>query len=253
MVLGAIIKTIMKLYKLIIFLIFPLFGEAQVAPISFLGKPVQTNTAEGSIVTNGLLVHLDAGNTASYPGTGTIWIDLSGNNRNATLFNGVGYSTANRGSLTFDGVDDYVSSMNLSSYPNFTLEIWLYDIRNNINSDRDILTYNGNAGSYTYNGSSFRTDGNGDGGRSFNSTGQPPANTWYRFCLVKDGDLYINQTKYTGTGADNAYGVLNFGATRSDVNSRLNGRIAIVRIYNRTLAAEEIQQNFNATKARFGL
>ena len=50
-----------------------------------------------NIVTSGLVLNLDAGNTASYPGTGTTWTDLSGNGNNGTLVNGVGYNFANGG------------------------------------------------------------------------------------------------------------------------------------------------------------
>ena len=59
------------------------------------------------IVTSGLVLCLDAGNTKSYPGSGTTWTDLSGNAYNATLTNGVSYSSDNKGTLTFDGTDDY--------------------------------------------------------------------------------------------------------------------------------------------------
>ncbi|KHJ36579.1 hypothetical protein PBAC_32410 [Pedobacter glucosidilyticus] len=236
---------------LFLFLITPWLGIAQVVPVSFLGKPPQATIADGPIINSGLVVNLDAGNTASYSGTGTTWTDLSGNGNHATLQNGVSYNSGNGGYLRFDGANDIVSSINLSSYTNFTLEIWIYDTRSS--GERDILSYNGNAGSYTFNGSSFRTDGNGLGGRSYGTVGQPPLNTWYRFCITKGANLFINQTKHTGTGNENPYGVLNFGGTRSDVNSRLNGRIAIVRIYNRTLTDLEIQQNYNALKSRFGL
>ena len=60
-----------------------------------------------SIVTNGLVLCLDAANSKSYPGSGTTWTDLSGRGNNGTLVNGVGYNSGNLGSLVFDGVDDY--------------------------------------------------------------------------------------------------------------------------------------------------
>jgi hypothetical protein len=206
---------------------------------------------DGAIVTSGLIVHLNAGNTDSYSGLGTTWTDLSGNGNNATLFGGVGYNAANGGSLVFDGVNDYVRSINASSYTNLTIEIWIYDTRSS--GERDILTYNGNLGSFVFNGSVFRTDGDFLGARSFAGAGNPPVNNWYRFLYIKDSDLYLNNTKYTGSGSDRTYGILDFGATRSGVNSLLNGRIASVKVYNRSLTAAEITQNFNATKARFGL
>jgi len=62
------------------------------------------------IVTNGLVLYLDAGNQKSYSGSGTTWTDLSGNGNNGTLANGVGYNSGNLGSLSFDGTDDYVTN-----------------------------------------------------------------------------------------------------------------------------------------------
>ena len=61
------------------------------------------------IVTDGLVLLLDAGNTKSYPGTGTTWTDISRNGNNGTLTNGPTFDSANGGSLVFDGVDDYVN------------------------------------------------------------------------------------------------------------------------------------------------
>ncbi|NBP55511.1 hypothetical protein EBU71_03030, partial [bacterium] len=79
-----------------------------------------------AIVTNGLVLNLDAGNSASYPGTGTTWTDLSGNGNNGTLINGPTYSSSNGGSIVFDGTNDSVnipiSSSLQSQY--FTLDAW---------------------------------------------------------------------------------------------------------------------------------
>lgn len=58
------------------------------------------------IVTDGLVLCLDAANPKSYPGSGTVWSDLSGNGNNGTLVNGVGYNSNNGGYLTFDGSND---------------------------------------------------------------------------------------------------------------------------------------------------
>jgi len=203
------------------------------------------------VVTDGLILALDAADISSYPGSGTTWTDLSGNGNNGTLVNGVGYNESNGGSLTFDGVDDRVDSINASSLTNMTIEIWIYDTRSS--GQRDILSYNGNSGSYTYNGTTFRTDGNGLGARSFGGVGNPPLNQWYRFCYIKNSDLYINETKYTGSGSDREYGTLSFGNTRSDINNRLNGNIASIKVYNRALTPQEIQQNFNMLRGRFSI
>ena len=75
----------------------------------------------GNIVTNGLVLYLDAANTLSYTSGYTVWNDLSGNNNNGTLVDGPTFSSGNAGSIVFDGVDDYVKiepslSFNVTSY-----------------------------------------------------------------------------------------------------------------------------------------
>ena len=79
------------------------------------------------LVTDGLVLCLDAGNTKSYSGSGTTWTDLGGNNNHGTLVNGVGYNSSNGGSLTFDGADDYVDlSTTYSLSAPWTLSAWIY-------------------------------------------------------------------------------------------------------------------------------
>ena len=76
------------------------------------------------IVTTGLVLSLDAANRMGYPGSGTTWFDRSGNSNNGTLSGGVGYSTSNAGSLTLDGVNDYIELTNNILLGNdFTLSI----------------------------------------------------------------------------------------------------------------------------------
>ena len=81
----------------------------------------------GSIVTDGLVLYLDAGNYLSYPGSGTTWTDLSSGGSNGTLTNGPTYSPDNAGSIVFDGVDDYAAvSCNLSTFSSLTVSIYTY-------------------------------------------------------------------------------------------------------------------------------
>jgi hypothetical protein len=91
-------------------------------------------------VTNGLVLYLDAGNTNSYPGTGTSWRDISGNSNNGTLTNGPTFNSANLGSIVLDGTDDYVNCGNNSSInitgTGLTLSAWVY--RTALNSNIDI-------------------------------------------------------------------------------------------------------------------
>ena len=229
----------------------------------------RTHIATKGVVQDGLVLNLDAGASTSYSGSGTSWSDLSGNSNTGTLTNGPTYSSDNGGAIVFDGTDDYVSSINLSSYTNLTIEMWIYEARDIPNlsagpggrgGQGDILTYNGtgSGGSFTFSdnefGVRFRTDGNGNAGRSWTITQVPQQNQWYRFCYIKNGPIWINDTKYTGaSGSENTYGVLDIGRSRTDIAQPLNGRISNVRVYNRTLSDAEVTQNYNATKGRFGI
>ena len=203
-------------------------------------------------ITDGLVLALDAGNSKSYPGSGTTWTDLSGNGNTGTLTNGPTYSSANGGSIVFDGADDVVNSISISSFSSPTIEMWIYDTRSS--GQRDILTYNSTVSSFTFNGTAFRTDRNGVARRTISEVGQPPLNQWYRFCYTMNGDLYINQIRYNNaSGTDTDFGVLTLGNSRTDINNRLNGNIASVKIYNRALTAAEVTQNFNALRSRFSI
>ena len=62
-----------------------------------------------SIVTDGLVLCVDAANTKSYPGSGTTWTDISGKNHNGTLINGPTFSSDNMGGIVFDGSNDAVT------------------------------------------------------------------------------------------------------------------------------------------------
>ena len=90
-------------------------------------KSLYTSAVAPAFIGNAL--DFDAGNTNSYPGSGTVWYDLTSNNNDATLLNGPTYSTAGGGSFTFDGTNDYayiptVTSSLQPGVSDFALEIW---------------------------------------------------------------------------------------------------------------------------------
>ena len=203
-------------------------------PITDIGFEVS------SIVTDGLILHLDAGDSNSYSGSGNTWYDLSGNNNHGTL-NGPSFTNTGLKHFVFNGSDD-VASLNLSNYPNLTFEFWFYD--NRTSGQRDLLTYNGNSGSFTFNNMNhFRTDGNGLHAAKFPTS--LISNQWVRFVYVKNTKIYINNTVTNiQQGSDRAYGQLRIGDARSDVGQHWNGKIAVVRIYNRNLTDQEISKNY---------
>ena len=128
--------------------------------------------ADAAISTNGLILHLDAGNSSSYsyPGSGTTWTDTSGNGFNGTLTNGPTYSSSNGGYFGFDGSNDYVNigsiSTNFSSgfstsfFANFgaSTQGWerVMDFGTGQGLNNILVARNGNTDTFTfelYNGS----------------------------------------------------------------------------------------------------
>jgi len=223
------------------------------------------------IVSNGLVLCLDAANKRSYPGTGTTWTDLSGNGNNGTLTNGPTFSNVNGGSILFDGIDDYVAGGNLGSfYSQGTISYWMYSTA--VEDYRNPFTTNYNGGNvgirfeqYTsaspYGG--FNVIIGNDAGTFTNFSYSPSAiltvNSWYNVVLV------WNTVTNIATGYLN--GVLKFNSSHTYWATTLpaiaigngfssaryfKGNISSVGIYNRALSATEVLQNYNATKTRFG-
>jgi hypothetical protein len=227
-------------------------------------------------VTSGLVLELDAGNIKSYQSGSTTWYDKSGFANNGTLINGVGYTSSFNGSLVFDGTDDYVTGSNnisISQSQPFTLEFWgnlssytnLYPCLCQIKTDTTysfivLATQNS-----TYDGISF---GSTDTWIKLRNAGnQLLTNTWYQIVISYNGSgagtlsnykMYINtqeQTLTTSGGFINLSQINNIGnienASRGSDN--WNGRITIFKLYNKALSPQEVLQNYNATKTRFGL
>jgi hypothetical protein len=223
-----------------------------------------------SIVRDGLVLHLDAANVKSYPGSGTVWTDLSGNGNNGTLMNGVGYSSDNKGSLTFDGVDDYCHTFTDNSYLSngFTLSAWvnpasaggggygrIFDkTNNNTGSAGGISFYFSNSPNVTI------TVNNG---AAVNSTANSvPYTKWTNVSVsvISTGSaiIYINGVvNSTGTtGLPSAITTLyelRLGNRSNAIDRTFSGKISLAQIYNRALSAQEIRQNFEATKGRYGI
>lgn len=235
----------------------------------------------GNIVTNGLVLYLDAANTRSYPGSGTTWTDLSRGENNSTLINGPTFNSGNGGSIVFDGMDDFIlgpSAANLNfGTGNFTLCAWF---RTNTSVRRTILSrfdFNGTGtierGYYIdvlANGkirTAFET--NGTNYRVTDSNTLVNTNTYFYVTTTRINattiNVYINGIFETsnllsvGTPSNVDAVTAPFSmARRNDYQTPsfsnfFTGNIPQTTIYNRALSATEIQQNYNATRARFGL
>ena len=216
-----------------------------------------------SVVTGNLSMYLDAGITSSYPGTGTAWTDLSGNNRNGTLTNGPTYSSADGGSIVFDGTDDFVQCTGSVTATAATFVAWIR--RNGTQGPYDgILLSRGS----TTTGMMFQSSNqlayiwnNAVNAYTWQSGLIVPDLTW---CMVAVSVTSTSATAYLcqSSGITSATNTVSHTSTtlddikigQDDFGGRFyTGNIATAMIYNRALSAAEIQQNFNALRSRFGL
>lgn len=218
------------------------------------------------IVTDGLVLHLDAANRKSYPGSGSTWYDLSGNGHNGTFFG----NTALSGKvMTFDGNGDYVTIGNDSDYnsvTNLTVEAMVKFKRNGnfeyiVSNARDCCgSYKGYEVRLYSNRKIYMNVFNGSS-VTLVSNSVLELEQYYHICCTYDGaqmKIYINSTldrtanTSLGIGSPASFN-LQVGRMGYSSNYVLQGEIGIVKIYNRALSANEVQQNYNALKGRFGL
>ena len=215
-----------------------------------------------SIVTDGLVLCLDAGNPKSYPGSGTTWTDLSGLGNTGTLVNGVGYSGDNLGSLSFDGVDDFISCGTFFNYTNFTICLWVYpgstqttyaDIFDNYHTGSQNFVCQQNVNNVNqYQFACFNPVN-----ASVTSVFTLSANVWQYLTFTWSNSVasvYIDGVFQSSGAPANPinYVTPNLSIARWSIGGRhWNGRISNFIAYNRILTAAEIQQNYNALKGRF--
>jgi hypothetical protein len=221
-----------------------------------------------AIVTNGLVLNLDAGFTPSYPTTGTTWYDLSGNASNGTLTNGPTFNSADSGSIVFDGVDDIVTCATNSITSNsLTFIIWIK--RFSFGTQGTGLVFNrGGGGSTTGMNINYPTPSNGLGYHwnddlntyTYNPGLAIPLNTWCFCCVSVSPTQAIFQVNnstvvrsYTNVTANTTVGTNLMVGTDHTIGRYVNANIAYASMYNRALSQSEITQNYNATKSRFGL
>ena len=224
------------------------------------------------IVSSGLVLCFDAANKNSYPGTGTTWTDLSGNGRNLTLTNGPTFSAANLGSIVFDGINDYAVVNPVSAFNIYCISMWIKPttIINSALASKVLIQFKsstsigfGNATSRVANEYITIVQEPGDRRTAVNDGGTLSADTWYNIVFNYESskyNIYINNTlKSTTIGSSLGNVPLitdpNFIYLNSYEGSSeyLDSSLSMCTIYNRTLTASEIQQNFNATRARYGV
>ena len=213
------------------------------------------------IVTDDLVFYLDAANRKSYPGTGTSWSDLSGNGNTGTLNNGPTFDSGNGGSIVFDGSNDTVSTTgNTLTESQCAVSIWFSRAGNDA-SQRLIRRLGANTNRFYLLVSQNDIYGvrgeNNPREASFSFGVNEFINVTWQWRLSDTlHQIYINgNINYNGTyvpvasGGDATFGL----AQASGAEVWFSGNVASASVYNRVLTAQEVLQNYNALKGRFGL
>jgi hypothetical protein len=214
---------------------------------------------------DGLVLDLDAGNPNSYL-SGTTWTDLSGKGNNVTLNNGPTYSTANGGTINFDGTDDSgyknaPSGMNFSSTNAMSAEAWIKYSPN----DYDFWFTGNNSGiKYRFGTNSsryFYWDMGQHADRSYNGY-QVPQNEWVHVVFtggIESGTIvtriYANGVLITtgneGISSLPDVGEIWVGHGEGQGTHPFNGDIALLKIYNRVLTPQEISNSYTIQSPRY--
>jgi len=231
-----------------------------------------------SIVTDGLVLCLDAANPRSYGGSGTNWGDLSGNGNNGTLVNGPLYDVGNFGRFSVDPSNDYISVSNMPTGNNWTISLWF--LIDNVNS----FAFTGHRTFAATDRFRFQWDDNGSGTSArilvdyvsggsqtrFSNDISPEelCNKWHMISLVSDdpskkcfldfteGDTPSSVTKQFSTNGNMRIGIDGIsGIGGTDIFNHDGGDcyFSIISVYDRALSPQEIEQNFKATRGRFGI
>ena len=235
------------------------------------------------IVTDGLVLYLDAANKRSYPGSGTDWLDLSGNGNNASPRNGPTYDTGSLGSISFDGIDDYfyagTSTGSLRQISNnFCYDHWFQPQTSHQIDSETTSDFPGTSGQKYLMFPTGRFDlpgSDSDVGISVGTNGISVYEHAHAYlpCLLayqttinsivnvainyvnKQPFLYLNGILVrTGLTSPKSacYVSPNFGGGTASYGA-FKGNLYNCKIYNRSLSADEIKQNFNALRGRYGL
>ena len=238
------------------------------------------------IITNGLVLCIDAADRKSYTGSGSAsWTDLSNNNNTSTLTNNPTFNYENSGSIVLNGSTQYILDSSISNFNVGCIDLWIKPtaIINASSAFSNLLqlkigTLDADAWNIAFGISTgfltneYITIADGSSGASAKRTcvtdgGSLAANTWVNIVFNWESTvykIYINNiVKITSAPAGGNVGQLItpnmylLGAfqlnTSAAYSGFFGGAFSIVRIYNRTLMATELLQNYNATKGRFNL
>lgn len=225
------------------------------------------------IVRSGLVFFVDAGNTASYPGSGTTWTDLSGNSNNGTLTNGPTYSSSYGGGLVFDGVNDYVTfNPVIQNFSAFTILSWARPT-GNLTKEYNGIMFQGqeaypktDSQAFSFFVNTSLGSGGGYGWLVETRYTMPiSVNNTYMFGVTATSTQTVQYINDAAQSTTNYSTISNFNSTRAFQIGKsvaypgvlstnyFTGSIFNMMVYNRALTGTEITQNFNALRGRFGI
>ena len=241
------------------------YGQALTADQIQQNYTALTNQYSNNIIYSGLQLYLDAANSSSYPGSGTTWYDLSGQNNHVTMQNSGSISyTASSGGYFTTGSNGYFNRATTTGIPTgnsaYTMSAWIQ--KGGSWGNGGIMGI-GSAWGSTNLVNAIRTNGNNSffnywwandllGNSSLN-----PVTQWFNIVAKFDGttrSLWVNGTQIasdTPTGHNVTTSALGIAVTNN--TEYLNSNIGQALIYNRALTTAEIQQNYNATRTRYGV
>ena len=229
-----------------------------------------------NIVRDGLVLALDAASPRSYPGSGTTWYDLSGNNRHSTLGNGPTFNSEFGGSIVFDGSDDRVTTPSFTYTP-YSISVWLYNNNTIPGNDtaiggpstyQTLFSFGGSTPGVNLGGwTSAATNEaihiwSNSGGNKLTYTNQAVLSGVHNFVFNWNGsnyDIWVDGIKQSVIAGSSGHAILQtytnvplYLCTNNNTYE-FNGKIYSFNLYGSSLTDAQISQNYNAHKSRFGL
>ena len=219
-----------------------------------------------NIVTDGLVLCLDAGDQISYPGSGGTWTDMSGNGNDGTIRYATFSTASGSEAIVFDGNDDLIDVGDIGDVfgTSFAVDLWIYP--ENLTARQEFIGQKVDGDNWWR----FGIDSSGEGGNyeidvevsdsrvvALNPDKSFVINKWQHIVLSRnssDWNFYLNGAlDVTASDADTIPDMAASVNIGKAVDSSYEGQMAVVRVYNRYLTAAEILQNYNAQRGRFGV
>lgn len=212
-----------------------------------------------SVSRNGLKIYYDPANIKSYPGSGTDLFDVSGNNIESRLENGVSLDSSNSGCFYFDGVNDRIISKNVLSISSTDVSAMVWVKVDGHGNFHNFIRNNWvNNGWIIYSSTTSWVGGVASSNTQYNSGIEHNNSTdWTNLCFTYDGSIvtfYLNGVSVNTRSTPSPITLdTGYYITFGDGARPSPYRISTTLVYNRSISSEEVKQNFEATRGRFGI